>query len=107
MLTSSVPISAAGPIIIAGVAFGVSAVGTTGTPHLSDDHMKWGVAIFALYFVQVALGAVFHHIKPAALSVGFRRPAQNYVHAVLGLLMIAMAMHQVHVLLILSRYLVY
>lgn len=53
---------------------------------------KWGVAIFVLYFIQCALGAVIHWIKPKN-STG--RPAQNYIHAVLGLLIIALALYQV------------
>lgn len=68
---------------------------TTGTPHLSDDHMIWGVAIFALYFVQVALGAIIHFVKPKSFSVNRRRPAQNYLHAILGLLIIALSFYQV------------
>ncbi len=93
-------LSAAGPIIIAGVALGISAVGTSGSPHLSDDHMKWGVAIFVLYFLQIALGAIIHYIKPKSFAITRRRPAQNYLHAVLGLLIIALSLYQVRLLLL-------
>ncbi|KAH9859060.1 hypothetical protein C2E23DRAFT_880437 [Lenzites betulinus] len=85
----------AGPVIIAGVALGISAVATAGAKHLDDDHKKWGVAIFALYFVQITLGAVIHYVKPTSFTVGKRRPMQNYFHAVLGLIIIALAFYQV------------
>ncbi|KAI0630134.1 hypothetical protein C8Q77DRAFT_244220 [Trametes polyzona] len=85
----------AGPVIIAGVALGISAVETAGAKHLDDDHKKWGIAIFVLYFVQIALGAVIHYVKPTSWTVGKRRPLQNYFHAVLGLLIIALGFYQV------------
>ncbi|KAG6830162.1 hypothetical protein H0H92_001891 [Tricholoma furcatifolium] len=83
----------AGPTIIIGVSLGVKAVTTSGAMHLNDTHKRLGVAIFFLYFVQLILGAVIHWIKPRNTS---RRPIQNYAHAVIGLLIIAMAMYQVH-----------
>ena len=86
---------AAGPIIVGGVALGISAVETSGTPHLSDDHMRWGVAIFVLYFAQVGLGAIIHFVKPKSFADTRRRPAQNYFHAVLGLVTIALSLYQV------------
>ena len=63
--------------------------------HLDDDHKKWGVAIFALYFVQCSLGAVIHWVKPSSWTVKKKRPVQNYFHAVLGILVIALAFYQV------------
>lgn len=53
---------------------------------------KWGVAIFVLYFVQCASGAVIHWLKPAR---HFHRPPQNYLHAVVGILIIALSLYQV------------
>ncbi|THU95506.1 hypothetical protein K435DRAFT_666290 [Dendrothele bispora CBS 962.96] len=82
----------AGPIIITGFALGVQSVSSSGVPHLNDDHKKWGVAIFVLYLFQCALGAIIHFIKPKH-NTG--RPPQNYVHAVLGLLVIALGLYQV------------
>lgn len=81
----------------------------TGGMHLSDDHMvrfmnsfiiyrtdtltpqKWGVAIFVLYFAQSAFGAAVHWFKPGKSS---GRPIQNYLHAIAGLLIIALAYYQ-------------
>ncbi|KAG6837712.1 hypothetical protein H0H93_003514 [Arthromyces matolae] len=94
----------AGPAIIAGVALGVQAVSKSNGSHFSDNHKtvfdfhvnnskKLGVVIFALYMLQLSLGAVIHWIKSRHAT---RRPIQNYAHAVFGLLIIAMAMYQVH-----------
>ncbi|KAF9043771.1 hypothetical protein BDZ89DRAFT_1059221 [Hymenopellis radicata] len=82
----------AGPVIITGVALGIASVANAGAVHLDDDHKKWGVAIFVLYFVQCGLGAVIHWFKPKG-STG--RPPQNYLHAVIGLLLIGLAFYQV------------
>ncbi len=46
-----------------------------------------------LYFVQCGLGAVIHWFKPKG-GAG-RRPPQNYLHAVLGLLIIGLGFYQV------------
>lgn len=83
------------PIIVPGVALGIAAVHKAGAPHLNDDHMKWGVAIFVLYFIQLILGDIIHRFKPRSWSVDKRRPIQNYAHALLGLLIIALAFYQV------------
>ncbi|KAI0369695.1 hypothetical protein BV20DRAFT_1053069 [Pilatotrama ljubarskyi] len=85
----------AGPVIIAGVALGINAVSTAKAPHLNDDHKKWGIAIFVLYFIQVALGALIHWVKPTSWTVGKRRSLQNYFHAVLGIVILALAFYQV------------
>ncbi|KAF8914525.1 hypothetical protein CPB85DRAFT_1298321 [Mucidula mucida] len=82
-----------GPIIIAGVVLGIVSVAKAGAIHLDDDHKKWGIAIFVLYFVQCGLGAVIHWFKPKG-GAG-RRPPQNYLHAVLGLLIIGLGFYQV------------
>ncbi|KIM75769.1 hypothetical protein PILCRDRAFT_663916 [Piloderma croceum F 1598] len=84
----------AGPVIIAGVALGIEAVVKAGSKHLDDTHKKCGLAIFVLYFVQLALGSIIHWFKPRGTS---RRPPQNYLHAVVGLLLIALAFYQVRV----------
>ena len=107
----------AGPLIIIGFALGVAAVSQAGLEHLNDDHKRWGVAILILYLVQCTLGAGIHFIKAkpspsrekynggkdskAWLVRGIddsgrrRRPAQNYMHAVLGLLVLGLAFYQV------------
>ncbi|EIW63574.1 uncharacterized protein TRAVEDRAFT_161917 [Trametes versicolor FP-101664 SS1] len=84
----------AGPVIISGIVCGIEAVKTQGV-ELDDDHKKWGFALLALYVAQLALGAVIHWIKPTSWTIGKRRPAQNYFHAVLGILIIALAFYQV------------
>jgi len=60
--------------------------------HLNDVHKKWGVAIFVLYFAQGALGFIIHKLKP---KNSLRRPLQNYLHAIVGLLIIGLAFYQV------------
>ncbi|KAI8992904.1 hypothetical protein BD414DRAFT_412963 [Trametes punicea] len=85
----------AGPMIVTGVALGIAAVEKSGMPHLNDDHKRWGVAIFALYFAQIALGAAIHWIKPKSWTVGKRRPLQNYLHALVGIVIVALAFYQV------------
>ncbi|OJT06970.1 hypothetical protein TRAPUB_2171 [Trametes pubescens] len=84
----------AGPVIISGLVCGIEAVKKQGG-ELSDDHKRWGFAIFALYIAQLGLGAIIHWLKPTSWTVGKRRPAQNYFHAVLGILIIGLAFYQV------------
>lgn len=81
-----------GPLIIIGFALGVQSVTSSESLHLDDDHKQWGVAIFVLYWVQCALGAFIHWVKPKR-STG--RPLQNYFHAIFGLFIIALAFYQV------------
>ncbi|RDB16770.1 hypothetical protein Hypma_002605 [Hypsizygus marmoreus] len=83
----------AGIAIVIGFALGVQAVSTAGSDHLSDRHMKLGVGLFVLYIAQSGLGAIIHWIKPKR-NTG--RPIQNYVHAIVGLLIIGASMYQVH-----------
>ncbi|KAI0338198.1 CBD9-like protein [Trametopsis cervina] len=85
------------PLIVTGFALGVTAVKMNGVPQLGDTHMKWGVALFVLYFVQISLGAVIHFVKPTpSYRLRIRgRTLQNYFHAILGLLIIGIAFYQV------------
>ncbi|KII92708.1 hypothetical protein PLICRDRAFT_481813 [Plicaturopsis crispa FD-325 SS-3] len=85
-------VAIAGPIIVSGVALGISAVQTDDGMHVNDTHKRWGIAIFVLYFVQCGAGAVIHRFKP---STNGRRPIQNYVHALMGLTLIAFAFYEV------------
>jgi cytochrome b561 len=55
---------------------------------------KCGIAIFVLYFVQMGLGTIIHFFKPKGAR---HRPVQNYLHAVIGLLLVALAFYQVRV----------
>ena len=72
----------------------MTAVNKAGTPHQDDTHKRWGVAIFVLYLMQLALGAGVHFVKVPLLTLR-GRAFQNYFHAVTGLLIIAFAMFQV------------
>ncbi|RPD59755.1 hypothetical protein L227DRAFT_575750 [Lentinus tigrinus ALCF2SS1-6] len=85
----------AAPVIISGVAVGIAAVSSAGAMHLDDDHKRWGVAIFVIYFIQCAVGAIIHWIKPTSWTVRKKRPAQNYFHAILGIIVIGLAFFQV------------
>ncbi|KAI0769435.1 hypothetical protein BD413DRAFT_477791 [Trametes elegans] len=86
----------AGPTIIIGVALGIHAVNLAQSGPVNDVHKKWGIAIFVLYLLQLGVGLTIHYVKPRAWAAGRgRRPAQNYFHAVFGLLIIAFAMFQV------------
>ncbi|KAH8116614.1 CBD9-like protein [Phellopilus nigrolimitatus] len=91
-----------GPLIVAGLGLGIGAVSESGAPHLDDDHKKWGIVIFVLYLLQCSLGGIIHFVKPrpkidfaTGTPVGEKRPPQNYGHAVLGLLVIALSFYQV------------
>ena len=98
------------PIVVSGVALGIASVSEVGGKHLADTHQvclplriifialihyvnqKWGIALFVLYFVQNAFGAVVHWVKTKSVA---KRPPQNYLHAVLGLFIIGAAYYQV------------
>ncbi|KZW01863.1 hypothetical protein EXIGLDRAFT_716508 [Exidia glandulosa HHB12029] len=81
------------PAIILGFAFSVAGVQQHGSGHFNDDHKRLGLVICILYVVQCSLGAIIHFIKSATR---LRRPPQNYLHAVLGLVIIGLALAQVH-----------
>ena len=83
------------PVVVAGVALGIAGVSQAGYGHLNNTHKKWGVAIFVLYFAQLALGALAHWVKPKSAKPGIRRPLHNYVHAIFGLFIIAISFYQV------------
>ena len=88
-------VCAAGPIIVAGVALGINAVNQSHGMHLDDTHKKLGVALFVLYFAQLLFGALIHFVRVNSAGVAARRPPQNYAHALMGLLIIALAAWQV------------
>lgn len=89
--------SAAMPLIVTGFALGITAVKMNGLAGLKKDtHMKWGIALFVLYWVQVLLGAIIHFVKPRSFALRLRgRTIQNYFHAILGLFIIGVAFYQV------------
>ncbi|KAJ8509441.1 hypothetical protein ONZ45_g8384 [Pleurotus djamor] len=84
-----------GPIIFAGWALGRETTNLLQEPHYNDPHKKTGLALLILYILQLTLGAVIHWYKPTVFFKGVR-PPQNYLHAVLGLIILALAAYQVH-----------
>jgi hypothetical protein len=87
---------ASAPFIVIGLALGVQAVNKSGALHLNDPHMKLGVVLFLFYFVQSTFGWIIHTFKSARNKKLGTRPIQNYLHAVFGLLIIFLALAQVH-----------
>jgi Eukaryotic cytochrome b561 len=65
---------------------------------ISFDHpslfQRVGILVFGLYGVQVALGAIIHWLKPKSWTKGGTRPIQNYIHGILGVLIIGLALYQ-------------
>jgi len=63
---------------------------------MSEIHpfsQQLGLVLLCLYGTQCALGAFIHFVKAQNRT---RRPIQNYLHAVVGLFTIALAMYQVY-----------
>jgi hypothetical protein len=57
---------------------------------------QWiGILLCFLYLAQMALGAIIHWRKPSSTWTDGRRPPHNYLHAVLGLVIIGLAFYQV------------
>ena len=46
--------------------------------------------LLVLYFLQISLGAIIHFVKPKKGG----RPPQNYIHAILGITIVALALYQ-------------
>ncbi|KAJ7510814.1 hypothetical protein B0H11DRAFT_1845525 [Mycena galericulata] len=80
-----------GPIILVGLALGYTAHLYKGAPSCFE-HWTWGSMIFGLYLAQCALGAFIHYIKPKKSR---QRPPQNYLHALLGIVVIGLGMYQI------------
>jgi len=58
-------------------------------------HGKRGLSIIGLYVGQLVLGMFIHHIRIPFPFFGYR-PPQNFIHALLGLTILALANYQVH-----------
>jgi len=82
-----------GPLVFAAWVMGEKAHHLTHAP--MDHHKRVGYAIFYLYITQVVLGAFIHFIRIPFPFLG-HRPPQNYIHALLGLAILAMAAYQVN-----------
>ncbi|KAJ7762511.1 hypothetical protein B0H16DRAFT_1529050 [Mycena metata] len=80
-----------GPVILIGIVLGFKAAGNVEYKIL-DPHKKTGIVLIALYVAQCILGAVIHWVKPRNAT---SRPPQNYFHAILGLIIIALSMYQI------------
>ena len=65
-------------------------------PSSTHTKQRVGYAIFSLYIAQVFLGIFIHAVHVPFLSIA-HRSLQNYLHAVLGLAILAMAAYQVRV----------
>lgn len=101
----------AGPLILAAFIVALLAVKRHHTGHFNDPHkvriqlivrrrrvthnhpQKIGLALFILYIVQCAFGTFVHFVKSSRRT---SRPPQNYVHAILGLAILGLALYQVH-----------
>ncbi|KAF8590534.1 hypothetical protein K439DRAFT_1651187 [Ramaria rubella] len=90
----------AGPIIVAGVAYGLKAtqrmVAADDTTHFSDPHKKAGLALFILYICQVLLGLTSHLFKRPSFRFLLHRSPHQVLHIALGLAIIGLAFYQVH-----------
>ncbi|KAI0029041.1 hypothetical protein K488DRAFT_57276 [Vararia minispora EC-137] len=84
-----------GPLVIAAFTLGYQTTTMSGVPHFSDPHQKVGLALFIMYWIQLALGAFIHWTKIPASFPGGRRP-QNYLHITLGLAILVLASWQTH-----------
>ena len=85
----------AGPLILAGIGVGIKYTESINTGgNFVDPHKKTGLVLLIVYCVQVVLGLFIHFIKMPNF-MGGRRPPQNYIHAILGLTIIALAFYQV------------
>ncbi|KAF8504109.1 hypothetical protein JB92DRAFT_2968863 [Gautieria morchelliformis] len=81
----------AGPTVVAGIILGFKATDQAGIS-FTTKHQNVGIALLVLYFVQCFLGAFIHFVK---IPFRFKRPPQNYGHAILGLTILALALYQV------------
>ncbi|KAI0042345.1 hypothetical protein FA95DRAFT_587096 [Auriscalpium vulgare] len=83
-----------GPVIFAGWALGIQANSRFGGT-VSDAHKRIGTALMILYIIQIFIGVFIHYVKiPIRIPGG--RPPQNYLHAILGIVILALASWQVH-----------
>ncbi|KAJ6487367.1 hypothetical protein C8R47DRAFT_1320634 [Mycena vitilis] len=98
----------AGVLIVTGVALAVVANIQSGTAldnhkarkailelrcRIPDLSQRTGFGILVVYILQCLIGAVVHFVKAKHAR---RRPIQNYFHAILGIILIAMGMYQIH-----------
>lgn len=80
----------AGPLTILGFILGIM---SNHPSQVHDIHTQLGFVLFFAYLTQSSLGYIIHRWKPKSFNK--RRPVQNYVHVVLGLATIGLALYQV------------
>ncbi|KAI0291150.1 hypothetical protein BC826DRAFT_1023950 [Russula brevipes] len=83
----------ASPLVFASWGMAARANGIFPTP--IDHHKKVGYTIFGLYIAQFVLGVFIHSVRVPFLFI-VHRPPQNYLHALLGLAILALAAYQIH-----------
>ncbi|KAJ7274841.1 hypothetical protein C8J57DRAFT_1312884 [Mycena rebaudengoi] len=81
------------PLVFTGIGLGYQATEGYDGQHWNDPHKKMGLTLLILYIIQVILGALIHYVK---IPFRFGRAPQNYLHAVLGLVIVACAGWQTH-----------
>jgi len=86
----------AGPVIMAGFAYGVKSVNVSDSGHLNDPHKKIGVSLFIMFIAQLLLGLTSHFVGPPRISLLLHRSPQRILHILLGLAIFALAFYQVH-----------
>lgn len=77
------------------IILGIVGVSNRGGVHLNTTHKRVGIVLLVLYIVQASLGGIIHFFKPKSWTNAGRRPAQNYLHAILGIAIIGLALFQV------------
>jgi len=82
-----------GPLVFLAFAWGYQTTTTSGLPHFTDPHQKVGLALLIMYLIQVFLGIFIHFVKLPFHFPGGRHP-QNYLHAILGISIVALATWQ-------------
>ncbi|TFK25733.1 CBD9-like protein [Coprinopsis marcescibilis] len=81
----------AGVLAVIGIVLAIVGISNAGGSHLNSPHKRGGIILLVLYFLQVSLGAIIHFVKPKRGG----RPPQNYVHAILGITIVALSLYQV------------
>ncbi|KAF7305915.1 Cytochrome b561 domain-containing protein [Mycena chlorophos] len=87
-----------GPLVLTTFILGHQLVEVSEGPHFYDIHQRVGLALLLLYFLQVFLGIFIHFVKFPALAArmpGGRNP-QNYLHGLLGLVIVLLGCWQTH-----------
>ncbi|KAI0078156.1 CBD9-like protein [Panus rudis PR-1116 ss-1] len=82
------------PIVIVGWLLGPLSVSRRKRAHVANEHQIFGVALFALYILQMTSGMLIHMRRPKHARSNVH-PVRNVMHVILGLLIIAGSFFQV------------